>query len=291
MVITAYNYGAYLRKAIDSALGQTYPNIEVIVVDDGSTDDTPRIVEEYGDRIRSIRIPNSGQARAKNTGAALASGDLIAFLDADDLWVKEKIEKQVSLFDNTNVGVVYSRRFWMAESGQIIEQDTRPMHRGDILEKIFISNFICFSSAVVRRGVWNSYGPMDESLTMGIDYDLWLRCGAHVLFDYCDEPLVYYRTGHANLSRNKDKRFQSALQIMKKFLKSAEGKRLSANLVRLAYADTYANWAYCYRGVSYWSALKLYLRALSYWPVHWTSMKGLVWLHSKYFTHVGSGNA
>jgi len=283
VVITAYNYGLYLHGAVDSALAQTYPDVEVIVVDDGSTDSTPSILKGYGDRIRSVRIPNSGQAKAKNTGAALASGALIAFLDADDVWAKEKIEKQVALFEDQSVGVVYSRRFWMAENGQIIDMDTRPMHRGNILEQIFINNFVCFSSAVVKREVWESFGPMDESLAMGIDYDLWLRCAAHVRFDFCDDPLVYYRTGHANLSRNKDKRFESALHIMEKFLTSADGKRLSRHLVRLAYAETYANWAYCYRGVSYWSTLKLYVKALSYWPVHLASIKGLVWLHARNF--------
>ncbi len=281
-VITAYNYAPFLREAIDSAIGQTYPAMEVIVVDDGSTDDTPAILREYGARIRSGRIPNSGQAKAKNVGASLATGALIAFLDADDIWTKDKIEKQAALFADTAVGVVYSRRFWMRENGQVTGADTRPMHRGSILQEIFISNFICFSSAVIRREVWEKLGPMDERLSMGIDYDLWLRCAPHVRFDYSDDPLVYYRTGHANMSRNKDRRFESALLIMKKFLMSKDGKMLPPRLVKLAYADTYANWAYCYRGVSYWSTLRLYLKALSYRPIHWASMKGLAWLHSKY---------
>src|SRR2546423_7727277 len=86
VVVPAYNYARYLPQAIDSALGQTHPPLEVIVVDDGSTDDTPRVLDAYGDRIRAVRQANQGAGAARNAGIAVARGEYVAFLDSDDLW-------------------------------------------------------------------------------------------------------------------------------------------------------------------------------------------------------------
>src|SRR5262245_58814803 len=95
VIIPNYNYGRFLREALDSALNQTLPPLEVIVVDDGSTDESPEILESYGDRIRVIRQKNQGVGIARNTGAEAARGELLAFLDADDYWFPQKLEKQV----------------------------------------------------------------------------------------------------------------------------------------------------------------------------------------------------
>ena len=99
VIIPAYNYARYLAEAIDSALGQTYAPLEVIVVDDASTDDTPRVLAAYGQRIRAIRQPNGGAGAARNTGIAAARGEYVAFLDADDVWLPRKLELQMALFD------------------------------------------------------------------------------------------------------------------------------------------------------------------------------------------------
>ena len=98
VVVPAYNYARYLPKAIDSALGQTHPPLEVIVVDDGSTDDTPRVLAAYADRIRVIRQANQGAGAARNAGIAAARGEYVAFLDSDDLWHPRKLELQLARF-------------------------------------------------------------------------------------------------------------------------------------------------------------------------------------------------
>ncbi|QQS12085.1 MAG: glycosyltransferase family 2 protein [Rhodospirillales bacterium] len=96
-LINTYNYGRFLPLAIDSVLAQTYPDIEIVVVDDGSTDDTPEVLARYGDRLRAIRTENGGQAHAFNTGFAAAGGELLMLLDADDLWLPTKVERMVAL--------------------------------------------------------------------------------------------------------------------------------------------------------------------------------------------------
>jgi len=108
VVIPSYNYARFVREAIDSALAQTYPPLEVIVVDDGSTDATPEVLASYGDRIRVIRQRNEGVARARNAGIATARGDYVAFLDADDVWHPRKLELQIARFDgDPSLGLVH----------------------------------------------------------------------------------------------------------------------------------------------------------------------------------------
>ena len=181
----------------------------MIVVDDGSTDDTGAVVAPYlsDDRVRYHRTDHVGQSAAKNLGIRLARGRLIAFLDADDLWLPTKLEKQLALLKtNPALGVVYSRRSLMDESGRPLEYEQPTLFRGGVLNAMFRNNFICFSSAVVHQRVFKHLGFFEESLALAIDYEFWLRVASSYAFDYVDEPLVQYRTGHASLSRRTEER-------------------------------------------------------------------------------------
>lgn len=246
VVVTCYNYGQYLDLSLQSILSQTYQDFEVVVIDDGSTDSTPNIMEHYAtdDRIIYVRQENRGQPKAKNRGILESRGDFIAFLDADDIWLPTKLEKQTALFTDPSVGVVYSRRTWMNEDGEELSGNERTLRSGNILDHIFIDNFVCFSSSVVRRSMLEQVGYFDESLPMGIDYDLWIRLAARCDFAYVDEPLVKYRTGHANLSKNTLKRYECAQKIMRKALSDPLiREKLSWHVPRLAWADTWSNLA------------------------------------------------
>src|SRR3954470_1810603 len=109
VIIPTYNYARYLPQAIDSALGQTHAPLEVIVVDDGSTDDTPRVLEAYASRIRVIRQANQGAGAARNAGIAAARGEYVAFLDSDDLWRRDKLELQLARFrEEPDLGLVHA---------------------------------------------------------------------------------------------------------------------------------------------------------------------------------------
>jgi glycosyltransferase involved in cell wall biosynthesis len=280
VVVATYNYGRFLAGAIDSILAQTCQDFEVVVVDDGSTDHTGDVIRPYLDdrRIRYLRTDHLGQPAAKNAGIRASSGEFIAFLDADDLWLPTKLEKQVALFRaDPELGVVYSRWRAIDEHGRPIPDWARPTHRGDVLARVFRQSFICFSSSVVSAAVFADAGLFDERIPLSIDYDLWLRIALKYRFDYVDEPLVEYRTGHANLSRRTIERIDCVRSIMVRFLDEYGGRaRLDPALVRKVWAEHYCDRAWAVRGRSAGESVYWYLRAIAASPAHTTAWRGVL---------------
>lgn len=280
VAIATYNYGRYLAEALDSALGQTYDDTEIVVVDDGSMDNTAEVIQPYlsHPKVRYHRADHVGQPAAKNLTIQLSQGKYIAFLDADDRWLPTKLEKQVARFESDpELGLVYTRRFWMDERG--VRQATKEgaLHRGDVLAEMFRNNFVCFPSSMVRRDALDDVGFFDESIPLAIDYDLWLRLSAKYRFDYIDEPLVEYRTGHANLSRRAEERLHVALGIMRRFLEDRKGRELlPASQVRLSFAETYANLGCVQSARSKCAAASSYLQAVVYRPWQASAWLGIV---------------
>jgi glycosyltransferase involved in cell wall biosynthesis len=279
VVLATYNYGRYLAGALESALAQTMPDFEIIIIDDGSTDNTKEVTTSYlsDPRVTYHRTDHRGQPAAKNVGIRQARAPLVAFLDADDLWLPSKLEKQLPLFAaDPALGVVHSRRTLMDEQGRPLQFSQPDLPRGRVLPQLFRQNFICFSSAVVRRQVFDRVGMFDESLALAIDYDLWLRAAKHYPFDYVDEPLVKYRTGHASLSRRTEERLKTAVRIMDRFLDDHGGRALlPPALVRRARAETFYEIALTIRNRSRAAALPWYLRALSVMPAYGLAWQGL----------------
>jgi glycosyltransferase involved in cell wall biosynthesis len=280
VVVATYNYGRYLAGALESVLAQTFTHFEVLVIDDGSTDDTPEVAARFRSdpRVSYVRVEHGGQPQAKNTGLRLARAPLVAFLDADDLWMPHKLERQLPLFESTaRPAVVFSERVQIDAGGRPLVSPQPPFPRGRVLGEMFKDNFICFSSVVVRRHVVESVGLFDESLALAIDYDLWLRVAKHHTFDNVAEPLVKYRVGHANLSSRVEERLRTVLGIMDRFLDEQGGRRLlSPALVRRAYAETYCHLALYAGERSRWAAYGWLLRALLQRPVHLPAWHGLV---------------
>lgn len=280
VVITSYNYGLYIRESIDSVLSQTYENFEVIIVDDGSQDGTKEIVSTYSSdtRIKYYYQDNAGQPKAKNRGICESCGEFIAFLDADDMWMSTKLEKQLALFADPEVGVVYSRRKWIDPDGVEILANERVLKRGKILNHIFVDNFVCFSSSVIRRSYLEQVGYFDESLPMGIDYDLWIRLASVCKFDFVDEPLVKYRTGHSNLSKNTMNRYECAQQIMRKNLSNPQIKSsMSWYVPALAWSDTWSNYGYYLGTIGKKKEGIMYaLKAICKFPFYFNAYKRLV---------------
>jgi len=280
VVVATYNMGHYLPQAVQSVLGQSYQNVDVQIVDDGSTDETPTILRQWDahPRVRVYRQMNGGQARAKNQGVVLSHGDFVAFLDADDVWLPAKLSRQMPLFSGRpEIGVVYSDYERMDDEGRPLPKGPTRMHRGRISGALLIENFVSFPSAVVRRECLERHGAFDEALGMGIDYDLWLRLSAHYQFDFIAEPTVRYRIWAGQMSKNYRQRYQSAIRIMQNFLDSNPGV-VNPAVARRAWAHTYAG-----RGdVTLWheadrvAAFHDYLRALRFIPWYWPAWRSLV---------------
>jgi glycosyltransferase involved in cell wall biosynthesis len=262
IVMAARNYARFLPEAVESVLAQTYRDWHLLIVDDGSTDGTANAAAPYlaDDRIRYAYADRLGQARAKNLGLRLVPGEFVAFLDADDRWLPAKLERQLAAFDDPRVGVCHTLRDLMDERGKRLPSPTVPLPpSGDVRAAIFARNFVCFSSAVVRRELIHRVGSFDETLDLAIDYDLWQRAATHCHFACIPEQLTLYRTGHGNLSQKLAQRIATATDVMNR-----RGD-LPSTTVADGYASTYRQMGYLLRGGEKWNSLRWYLRALA-WP-------------------------
>lgn len=280
VVVASYNMGKYLPMAVQSVLAQTYPHLEVNVVDDGSTDNTREVIRQFdGDpRVRYHHQENGGQAKAKNKGIIEAKGNFIAFLDADDLWTPDKLEKQLPLFDaSEKIGVVYTNFLCVDEKGSPLPTQKRSHYTGRISSRLLVDNFVTGMSSMVRKKCFDAVGLFDESIPMGIDYDLWLRISTKYEFEFLDEVTYLYRQWPGQMSHNHNIRYECALKIMNRFLNENPGL-LDPKTVNEAWAHTYVS-----RGNSLKAfnknkieALKYYLSALRYSPAYFPAWKEIV---------------
>ncbi len=274
VIITCYNYAKYVRRAIQSCQKQTLPLTEIIVVNDGSTDGSDLAIRSLADndpRIHYIEQSNQGQAKAKNVGIAASKSAFVAFLDADDWWESDKLAQQMHLFKDPKVGLVYSRASFVDEDNNVLDftldSKTLMPRRGYVVNELFIDNFVPFSSSIVRRTCLDQCGIFDESLKMGIDWDLWLRISILWHFDFIDKPLLIYRVGHSGqMSKNTEERMRCSDKIMHNFLERYPAS-ISLHTRRLAEAFTWNNRGYYYAQSDSLKALCYYLRSIKAYPL------------------------
>lgn len=197
VIIPAYNHAEFLREAVDSALQQTVPPAQVIVVDDGSTDETPRILAAYGGRIRAIRQPNQGAGAARNAGLAEATGDYVAFLDSDDVWHPRKLERQLARFDaDPDLGLVHCGSACIDGTGSVTSTSLAGLDgwvAHDILrlEREVIAG--PGSCIMVPSRVAREIGGFDPRLPPSEDWDFCYRVATRHRIGYVAEVLVTYR--------------------------------------------------------------------------------------------------
>ncbi len=280
VVMAAKNYARFLPIAVESVVAQSFPDWELLIIDDGSTDATPAAVQPFlaDRRVRYVRSDRLGQSRAKNLGANLSRGEFIAYLDADDAWLPTKLAKQLALLQaNPSVGVCFCRRSLIDESGQPLPSNDPPAPRGRVLDKLFLRNFVCFSSVMVRRHVFDHVGAFDPEWDLAIDYDLWLRVARHYEFDFVEEPLVLYRTGHGNLSKRLSDRVATATAIMNRavFRRGLQDE-LPPDVIGEGYASTDRALGYTLRNSEPLMAATWYLRALAWPSRRYEAAKGLL---------------
>ena len=205
VVIATYNQAEYLGYTIESVLNQTYPSIELIVVDDGSTDSTPDVAARFGGRITYIRQANTERGAARNRGLAEARGEFIAFLDSDDIWLPDKIKNEVEyLRQHPDVGFVYSDREYIDADGRYIGYGRAPEHHGWLTAELLKQNFVCLSANLARREAMLKTGGFPEGrlISGSEDWVAWIRLSTEVQFGYLPVITVLYRIHPANTMNN-----------------------------------------------------------------------------------------
>lgn len=223
VIIPAFNCAQYLGRALQSAFAQTYLDYEVIVVNDGSTDETQDLVARWEDKIRYVYQQNRGPASARNLGIAKASGEFLAYLDADDMWYPHKLEGQVAFLDNhPECGFVHSDLTIVDENDRVIfpawvQEMRRSAPRGfcvmDLLHHCHIQGGV---TVVERRTCYDRTGGFDERLRRAEDYLHWVQVAldGHAV-GYIDEPLAMYRWRTGSLSKNQAATLEAMLQVFR----------------------------------------------------------------------------
>jgi glycosyltransferase involved in cell wall biosynthesis len=278
VLIPVYNGQEFISSAVDSALAQHDVPVEVIVIDDGSTDDTPRLLSQYGDRIRVLRQKNGGHVNARNNGAKIATGQWLAFLDADDLWRPEKLSRQLALA-TPEIGLVYTDRenFGATERVKKVGQDDYALYRGDLFEPLLLGNFIPVASVIIRRDWWDQLGGFDESLRVVEDWDLWFRfAAAGGVAEVVREPLTLYRWHAGSMTNNQTRMCEGRLHVLDRALRLPRAATLSTATINRARANVWKCNAWHAASWKRSVAARWYLNALWYRPADVDVYKQLI---------------
>lgn len=280
VVIPSFNMADYLPFAIQSVLDQSYDNYEVVIVDDGSTDNTKEVVEKFlvNEKVNYFYQENCGLACARNAGIKVSNGEFIALCDADDVWSTDKLEKQMPGFAGSeNIGVVYTNAAPMSVAGEKGEPFIAKRYSGKITGKLLINNFVSGSASIIRRKCFDEVGFYDQTLTTGEDYDLWLRISTKYEYLYIDIVTYFYRSWEGQMSKNYRRMIENGIKIMEKFLSQNPGI-VEQEIVNEAWAHTYV-----VRGKLLFvnednkmSALKDYLKALGYKRTYIPAWKAII---------------
>jgi glycosyltransferase involved in cell wall biosynthesis len=197
VILPTYNRGWILTEAIDSVLAQDYKDYELIVVDDGSTDNTRKILDTYGQNIIVLRQTNKGVSAARNRGIVQAAGQLVAFLDSDDLWLPLKLSKQVDFFNlNPDAVINQTEEIWMRNGVRVNPKDRHRKPSGMIFERSLELCLVSPSAVMIKKTLFDAVGVFDENMPACEDYDLWLRISCRYPVHLIDTPLIIKRGGH-----------------------------------------------------------------------------------------------
>ncbi|MFV0388976.1 MAG: glycosyltransferase family 2 protein [Pyrinomonadaceae bacterium] len=240
VVIPAYNAVRFVNATIDSVLAQTFQDFEILAVDDGSTDNTKEILEAYGDKIRYLPKKNGGVSSARNYGIEKAKGKYIAFLDADDVWMPEKLEKQVALMDSKeDVGLCYVATQKVDEELNYLNSipaNAYDDYTRSLLLNLNIVSGSC-SSAMVRHDVISQTDGFDSQFTTYADWEMWLRLSLLTNCAPINEELVKYRMVKGSMSSNPEVTKRDARGVLEKFFNLAVLPEKYRTLEKQAYSN------------------------------------------------------
>ncbi len=207
VIIPVFNGERFLSQAVESVLNQTHDNLEVIIVNDGSTDHSEEIALGLAidPRVKNFKQNNAGVATARNLGIAHASGDYVAFLDQDDLWSPRKLEYQIALFhSNNDIALVHGKIAYVDALGKLLDLPkwawVQPI-AGYCIKELFIGNKIATLATLIRKTCFDEIGTFRQKFAPADDWDMWLRLGVKYPLGFIPEVLGYYRIHNANESR------------------------------------------------------------------------------------------
>ena len=196
VIIPVYNRPQQVKRAINSVLRQSYSNYEIIVVDDGSTDETPEILAEYEGEISIFRTRNNGVSAARNYGVDKAQGSYVAFLDSDDEWKPKKLHRQIEFMIKENWKISQTDEVWIRNGSFLNKKEKHKKPEGDIFIPSLKLCTVSPSAVMMKKSRYEQYGGFDETLPVCEDYDLWLRMAVREKFGLLNEKLVIKYGGH-----------------------------------------------------------------------------------------------
>jgi glycosyltransferase involved in cell wall biosynthesis len=219
IIIPVYNGEKTILETIQSVLNQTFKDFEILIINDGSTDSTLEVIASIpNSNIKVFSYPNTGVSASRNRGIALASGEYISFIDADDLWTPDKLEAQLkALQENPQAAVAYSWTDWIDESGTVINGGCHHKISGNVYAHLILADFIgSGSNPLIRKSALLELNGFDQSVPPAEDWDMWLRLAAHYLFTVVPQAQILYRISHQSASCNVLKMEQSSLKVIQK---------------------------------------------------------------------------
>lgn len=268
VVIPAFNAEQTVGPALDSVLSQTYSDLEVLAVDDGSTDGTSTVISTYGPPVHLLRTNNQGVSSARNLGIQQASGEYVAFLDADDLWEPDKLERQLALLDADRTAGVSTTGHrvvdWYLRPIDLIRIPTDP----DPCETLLLHSMQVgqISSAVVRTELARDLGGFDSNFSQCADWDFFLRLSQHASFATLSDPMIMYRVHSGGMSRNVPLFERDAFAVLQKFFGGAPAPHYEA-MRRRVYANHWMIVSYAYLQADQRAdSVRCYLNALRCYP-------------------------
>ncbi len=219
VIITTYNRRKFLKEAILSVINQDYQNKEIIVVDDGSTDNSYEEVSRFP--VRYVWKANGGISSARNCGIAASKGEYISFLDVDDVWMKGKLSTQMELMKGEGFFISYTDEIWIRNGKRLNQKLRHKKYSGHIFERCLPLCIISPSSVVIKRDVFDDVGLFDESMPVCEDYDMWLRITARHPVLFIERPLITKQGGHEDqLSKSVEAIDQFRIKSLVKILNS-----------------------------------------------------------------------
>ncbi|MEH1816780.1 MAG: glycosyltransferase family A protein [Nostoc sp.] len=271
VLIPAYNAMNYLPETLENVLSQTFSDFEVIVVNDGSSDEIEQWISQIKDpRVKLISQKNQGLAGARNTGITNAQGEYIAFLDADDLWEPTKLEKQLRVLEeNPEVALVYTWVAFIDETGKPTGRIFKNQAEGDVWKKLTEHNIVESGSVgMVRRSCFETVGLFDCNLGSYLeDWDMWLRMASRYPFKVVKEPLVYYRQSSSSASRNWEAMARSFEIVIEKAFSAAPSELQYLKNRSYGSANLCLAWKALQSRAQDWeSAASFRAKALAYYP-------------------------